>query len=218
MPQTTTATAPGPRFAEAVAWATALHAGQVRKGTGIPYVAHVIAVACIALEHGADEEVAIAAVLHDAVEDCGGERTRELIAARFGGRVARIVDGCTDATVTPKPPWAARKAGYLDHLPAAPTEVLLVSASDKLHNARAILADYRVVGEALWGRFSGGREGTLWYYRSLVAAYERAGRVPAALLAEFAGTVEALEAAAGYRAEPHPAPLSRGEGQAASQG
>ena len=199
-------TALGPRYAEAVAWAIRLHADQVRKGTGIPYVAHVLAVSAIALEHGADEDVAIAAVLHDAVEDCGGERTRELLAARFGGRVAAIVDGCTEATVTPKPPWAARKAGYLDHLPAAADDVLLVSASDKLHNARSILADLRAVGDALWGRFSGGREGTLWYYRSLVAAYERAGTVPPALLAELRGTVEAMEAAAGYRAEPHPAP------------
>ncbi len=205
MPQTSTATAPGPRYAEAVAWAVSLHAGQVRKGTGIPYVAHVLAVACIALEHGADEDVAIAAVLHDAVEDCGGERTRELIAARFGGRVARIVDGCTDATVTPKPPWAARKETYLAHLPEASTDVLLVSASDKLHNARSLLNDYRTVGEALWGRFTGGREGTLWYYRSLVTAYERAGRVPASLLAELGRTVEALEVAAAG-------------GQAASQG
>lgn len=206
MAQPSTPRAPGARFAEAVAWAVSLHAGQVRKGTGIPYVAHVLAVATIALEHGADEDVAIAAVLHDAVEDCGGERTRELIAARFGGRVARIVDGCTDATETPKPPWAARKATYLDHLPGAPAEVLLVSASDKLHNARSILVDFRAVGDALWSRFKGGREGTLWYYRSLVTAYEQAGAVPPALLAEIVDTVEALEAATGYRAAPHPAP------------
>lgn len=187
---------PGPRFATAVAWATELHAGQERKGTGIPYVAHVIAVAAIAIEHGADEDVAIAAALHDAIEDCGGAPMRELIAARFGGRVAAIVAGCTDADVTPKPPWRARKEAYLAHLPGASTEVLLVSAADKLHNARSLLADYRAVGEDLWGRFSGGREGTLWYYRALVGAYRASGSVPAALLAEVDATVTALEAAA----------------------
>lgn len=187
---------PGARFAEAVGWAAELHATQVRKGTAIPYLAHVLAVAAIALEHGADEDVAIAAVLHDAIEDCGGARMREVIAARFGGRVAAIVEGCTDADVTPKPPWRARKEAYLGHLPEAATDVLLVSASDKLHNARSLLADHRTVGEDLWGRFSGGREGTLWYYRSLVDAYRASGRVPAALLAEVDATVTALEAAA----------------------
>lgn len=187
---------PGARFAEAVGWAAELHATQVRKGTAIPYLAHVLAVAAIALEHGADEDVAIAAVLHDAIEDCGGARIREVIAARFGGRVAAIVEGCTDADVTPKPPWRARKEAYLAHLPEAATDVLLVSASDKLHNARSLLADHRTVGEDLWGRFSGGREGTLWYYRSLVDAYRASGRVPAALLAEVDATVTALEAAA----------------------
>jgi GTP pyrophosphokinase len=196
----------GPRYGEAVAWAVRLHDGQVRKGTGIPYAAHVLAVSAIALEHGADEDVAIAALLHDSVEDCGGELTGELVAARFGPRVARIVAGCTDATVTPKPPWAARKAAYLAHLPGASPDVLLVSASDKLHNARSILTDHRRIGDAIWGRFTGGREGSLWYYRSLVAAYERAGTVPPALLAELDGVVGELEALGGFRAEPYPAP------------
>ncbi|HUE83156.1 MAG TPA: HD domain-containing protein, partial [Pyrinomonadaceae bacterium] len=142
-----------------------------RKGTEIPYVAHVLAVASIALEYGANEDEAIAALLHDAVEDAGGLDRLEDIRNRFGDNVAEIVNACTDAYVTPKPPWKERKEKYIEHIAEASKSARLVSAADKLHNARAILRDYGVEGEALWSRFNGGKEGTLWYYRALVAAF-----------------------------------------------
>ena len=180
-----------PRFEAAVTWACELHRAQVRKGTRVPYVAHLLGVAAIALENGADEDEAIAAVLHDAVEDQGGQPTANEIAARFGERVRDIVLGCTDADVIPKPPWRERKEKYVAHLLQAPESVRLVSASDKLHNARSILLDYRTSGEALWSRFSGGREGTLWYYRALVTAFETRGSSP--LIAELDRTVTEIE-------------------------
>ena len=166
------------RFDEALTYASRLHVNQRRKGTDIPYVAHLLAVASIALEHGASETEAIAALLHDAIEDQGGSATREDIRRRFGDDVVAIVDGCTDAETCPKPPWRARKETYIAHVRSAPASVRLVSSSDKLHNARSILADYRTCGEALWDRFSGGREGTLWYYRALVEAYREGGGSP----------------------------------------
>jgi (p)ppGpp synthase/HD superfamily hydrolase len=159
------------RFTQALIFATELHAKQTRKGTTIPYIAHLMAVCSLALEHGASEDEAIAALLHDAVEDQGGAVTREEIRRRFGDTVAEIVHGCTDADTIPKPPWQERKQAYLNHLPTASKSVRLVSMCDKLHNARSILNDYRVLGEAIWERFKGGKEGTLWYYRSLVQLF-----------------------------------------------
>ncbi len=189
------------RFDEALSVASELHRAQLRKGTRVPYLAHLLAVASIALEYGADEDQAIAALLHDAVEDQGGADTLGLIRARFGEQVALIVSGCTDTDAVPKPPWRARKEAYVVHLSGAPPAVCLVSAADKLHNARAILADYRIHGDALWERFSGGKDGTLWYYRSLVEAFR--GRVPEGLHDELARVVEDLGALAGAsEAEP----------------
>jgi GTP pyrophosphokinase len=159
------------RFTQALTYATELHQKQVRKGSGVPYIAHLLGVASITLEYGANENEAIAALLHDAVEDQGGAATREEIRRRFGDEVTAIVDGCTDADTIPKPPWRQRKETYLAHLPSAPYSVLLVSAADKLHNARSILQDYRIWGEAVWQRFKGGKEGSLWYYRSLVDTF-----------------------------------------------
>lgn len=160
------------RFHDALAYAARLHAHQTRKATDIPYVSHLLAVAGIAIEHGADEDEAIAALLHDAVEDQGGEPTQVEIERRYGKKVADIVIGCSDTDETPKPPWRERKEEYIKHLLTATPSVRLVSASDKLHNARAILADYRTHGEELWGRFNaGGRGQVLWYYRSLVNAF-----------------------------------------------
>jgi len=161
------ATTLSPRFDEALGYARQLHADHLRKGTGIPYVAHLLAVAAIVLEHGGGEDEAIAALLHDAVEDQGGQPTRTEIERRFGRAVAEIVDGCTDADTIPKPPWRQRKEAYVAHVASASPSVRLVSAADKLHNARAIHGDYQQHGEALWSRFNGGREGTLWYYRAL---------------------------------------------------
>jgi (p)ppGpp synthase/HD superfamily hydrolase len=167
------------RFKDALLCATDLHADQQRKGSGIPYVAHLLGVASLVLEYGGTEDETIAALLHDAVEDQGGPVTRKLIADRFGETVAQIVDGCTDSDTIPKPPWRERKEAYIAHLGSASQSVLLVSSCDKLYNARTILADYRVMGDDLWERFKGGKkEGTLWYYQALVAAYKNTGSHP----------------------------------------
>jgi len=181
-----------PKFQTALTYAAEAHAGQVRKGTEIPFVSHLLIVAGIALEFGADEEEAIAALLHDAVEDAGGKERLADIQRRFGARVAKIVDGCTDTDVTPKPPWLERKRQYVDHLRhEQDRSILLVSASDKLANARAILADYHRIGEALWYRFSGDRQGTLWYYRSLADLFLEKGSAP--LARELNRTVSLIE-------------------------
>src|SRR6266581_256420 len=159
------------RFEEALTFATQLHAKQLRKGTTIPYVAHLLAVTALVLENGGDED--------------------EAIPRRFGNRVVAIVDGCTDADVTPKPPWRARKEASIAHLRKAPASVRLVSTADKLHNARAVLGDYRVMGETLWRRFHGGRTGTLWYYRAVVTALREGGTSP--LIEELDRVVTELE-------------------------
>jgi (p)ppGpp synthase/HD superfamily hydrolase len=136
----------------------------------------------------------IAALLHDVVEDCGGAPMLKEVRRRFGSRVAKIVDGCTDSDTDPKPPWRERKETYIRHLKSADAETRFVSAADKLNNVRSILADYREVGEALWARFNGGREGTLWYYRSLLEPFLQ--RKPNRLIGELELAVRELEASA----------------------
>lgn len=163
------------RFEDALVYAAQLHAEQVRKGSGVPYVSHLISVAGLTLEYGGGEDEAIAALLHDAVEDQGGPATRAEILRRFGPEVTVIVDGCTDTDAIPKPPWRARKEAYITQLRFAPRPVRRVSACDKLHNSRTLVMEYRRCGEALWDRFHGGREGTLWYYRSILDALSPEG-------------------------------------------
>ncbi len=180
-----------PRFDDALVFASRLHAGQVRKGGDIPYISHLLAVTAIVLEHEGDEDEAIAALLHDAIEDQGGAKARAEIRRRFGENVVAIVDGCTDAETIPKPPWQERKEAYVAHVGDASASVRLVSAADKLHNARSILADYRQLGDALWNRFRGGRDGTLWYYRALVDAFRAVESTP--LVEELERTVSELE-------------------------
>jgi GTP pyrophosphokinase len=182
------------RFTTALTYATQLHANQVRKGSGVPYIAHLLGVASIALEYGANEDEAIAALLHDAI----GAATREEIRRRFGDNVTAIVDGCTDADTTPKPPWRQRKEEYIAHIPTASASVLLVSSADKLYNAQSILKDYRVLGESLWQRFQGGKEGTLWYYRELVEVFKQTKTTP--LVAELERVVSELEALVFHKA------------------
>ncbi|HXX02528.1 MAG TPA: HD domain-containing protein [Candidatus Acidoferrales bacterium] len=143
------------------------HGGQARKASTIPYITHLMGVASLVLEAGGDEDLAIAALLHDVVEDCGGAPMLKEVRRRFGARVAKVVDGCTDSDTYPKPPWRERKENYIRHLKKADAATRLVSAADKLNNIRSILADYREIGESIWSRFNGGREGTLWYYRTL---------------------------------------------------
>ena len=182
------------RFAQALVFAEGAHREQRRKGTAIPYVAHLMAVASLVLEYGGDEDQAIAALLHDAVEDQGGAAMASEIRARFGERVAAMVLACTDADVVPKPPWRARKEAYLAHLDEVPGEALLISMADKLHNATAILTDLGTVGPAVWERFKGGRDGTLWYYRSLADAYLRLA--PGPLAGRIDTVVRTMETAA----------------------
>ena len=151
-------------------YAHQVHQNQRRKGTGIPYIAHVLGVAALAIEYGATENEAIGALLHDAAEDGGGEATLAEIRARFGDAVADIVLGCSDSLVEDpedKLPWRERKENYLAHLENASASVCLVSAADKLHNVRSIMRDYREHGEDIWERFQGGRDGTLWYYETV---------------------------------------------------
>jgi (p)ppGpp synthase/HD superfamily hydrolase len=183
----------GERFDRALLLASELHRTQVRKESGVPYVAHLLGVCALALEHGADEDQAIAALLHDAVEDQGGMRVADRIGAAFGPRVRALVLALTDAVVVPKPPWRQRKEAYLAHLRDAPADALLVSACDKVHNARAIVEDHAVAGPSLWARFSGGRDGTLWYYRELAAVFGARGPARlAALLQELAERMRRL--------------------------
>lgn len=151
-------------------YAHEVHQGQRRKGTGIPYIAHILGVTAIAMEYGANEDEAIAALLHDAAEDGGGEETLAYIRAQFGDAVADIVLGCSDSLVEDpedKLPWLERKENYLAHLENASASVCLVSAADKLHNVRSIIRDYHEHGEDIWNRFQGKRDGTLWYYETV---------------------------------------------------
>src|SRR5215210_385876 len=160
----------GDKFENALVYASQLHKDQLRKGTSTPYITHLLAVASIVGENGGTEDEVVAALLHDAPEDQGGRDTLRYIRARFGDEVAEIVDGCTDTYEDPKPPWRERKERYLAHLADAPDSVRLVSSADKLHNARTVLSDYRLLGEGLWKRFNGGKDGTLWYYRAVIDA------------------------------------------------
>lgn len=160
----------GPRFESALAFACAAHFGQRRKGSGAPYITHPMAVASIVGAYGGDEEQAIAALLHDVMEDCGV--SRDNLAARYGERVATIVAACTDTIEQPKPPWRARKEAHIAHVRGQPGEAKLVMAADKLHNAQSILRDLRrpSVGEAVWGRFSADKPDVLWYYGAMAEA------------------------------------------------
>ena len=184
----------GPRFLKAFLFAAEKHAGQVRKASTTPYIAHLMGVASLVLEFGGDEAMSIAALLHDVVEDCGGTAMLQEVKRRFGTRVAKMVDGCTDSDTFPKPPWRERKENYLRHLKSADADTWLVSAADKLNNVRSILSDYREVGESIWERFNGRREGTLWYYRALLKEFQR-GK-PSRLVREFELAVRELEARA----------------------
>ena len=187
----------GRRLQRAFRYAAEKHAGQTRKQTAVPYLSHLMAVASLVLEAGGDEDMAIAAFLHDVVEDCGGMSRLREVRKQFGPRVAEMVEGCTDSFGEPKPEWLERKKDYLREVKHADVETRLVSASDKLHNVRTILADYRQDGEAIWTRFSGKKEGTLWYYRALSDEYQR--RSPNRITRELEIVVAELERAVGKK-------------------
>ena len=182
------------RFVDAVDYAREKHQTQLRKGTDIPYLGHLLSVSGLVIDAGGTESQAIAALLHDAAEDQGGEATLAEIREKFGDEVADIVGECSDTFDTPKPPWRERKQRYVAHLADASDSAILVSLADKLHNARALLRDYRAVGDQLWQRFSQhDPQQHLWYYTSLLAEYER--RAHPGMTAELRETIDALAAA-----------------------
>ncbi|MEX0774751.1 MAG: HD domain-containing protein [Phycisphaeraceae bacterium] len=181
------------RFDEAMNLALQLHRQQLRKGKGVPYISHLLAVTAIVLEQGGDEDQAIAAMLHDAAEDQGGQPTLDAIRRQFGDRVADMIASLSDAMPMPgqdKAPWRRRKEAYLGHLHDALPEVLLISAADKIANARDILGDVRAQGPSALDRFKGGRDGTLWYYRQIVETLSVTG--PVALAQELDRVVTQL--------------------------
>jgi (p)ppGpp synthase/HD superfamily hydrolase len=184
------------RFVEALAYAAELHLRQRRKGKGQPYVGHLLEVAAIVIQHGGGEEEAIAALLHDAVEDQGGLPRLGEIREKFGELVARIVDGCTDSYEVSgeKREWGERKRAYIEKVAHESGDIRLVSAADKLANAREILSDYRAEGDAVFHRFKGRKDGTLWYYRTLVNVFREAGTSP--LIEELDRVVTELESLA----------------------
>ena len=160
------------RYADAVAYASALHADQARKSTTIPYISHLLGVSSLILEAGGDEDMAIAGLLHDGPEDQGGQQTLDEIRNRFGDRVARIVEGCTDSLAEDpehKEPWRKRKEDYLAHLTEADDDTLTVSLADKLHNARSIVSDLMITGPSTWDRFNASPNDILWYYNQILA-------------------------------------------------
>jgi (p)ppGpp synthase/HD superfamily hydrolase len=186
------------RFDRALLYATHVHGGQVRKATFVPYIAHLLAVAATVLEYNGSEDMAIAALLHDAVEDQGGEPRLSDIRNRFGDRVADIVRSCSDTVVNTsagqhKEDWRTRKTRYHEHLGLVDQETLLVSLSDKVHNARSILRDLRKteIGEAVWGRFRNSKKDTLWNYRELAKAFMK--HLPGQLANELSDIVDELE-------------------------
>lgn len=180
------------RFQSALLYALRLHAGQQRKNKQIPYYAHLLSVTALVIEAGGDEEEAIAALLHDAVEDQGGYARLEEIKSKFGKRVADIVDGCTDAYQMPKPPWKERKERYLHDLNSASASVILVSLADKVHNARSIYRDLKRAGKGIWESFNGGKDGTLWYYRSLAKTFLKYEERYPALVQELQDLVDSI--------------------------
>ena len=180
----------GARFDTALVFAAAHHREQTRKGSETPYVGHLLGVASIAIEYGASEDEAIGALLHDVIEDQGVKKAE--LEKLFGAAVADIVDGCSDTDVVPKPPWKERKERYIAHVASASPSVRFVSMCDKLHNARTILADLRAIGDGVWSRFKGGKDGSLWYYRALVEAYRTSDTDKQLLLDELDRTVSEI--------------------------
>lgn len=185
------------QFVKALGYAAKLHGRQIRKRTERPYIGHLLSVTATVIEYGGDEEMTIAALLHDAVEDQGGAPRLREIRRKFGDRVAHIVDGCTDTDQHPKPPWLERKRAYVARVAKETADIRLVSAADKLSNVRETLHDFRMHGEEVFERFAGKKDGTLWYYRALVEAFRQRGSHP--LIEELDRVVSELESLASVR-------------------
>lgn len=187
------------RFTEAVRFANAAHATQTRKGTDIPYISHLLAVASFVLDDGGDEDSAIAALLHDMPEDDARRPPRENleeIRRRFGDKVAHIVEGCTDSWERPKRPWIDRKREYVEHARTIDRDTLRVAAADKVHNAYTILRDLRDSGESVWDRFNAKPDEIMWYYGALVRAFREVGGGP--LVDELDRVVRGIKREMGY--------------------
>jgi (p)ppGpp synthase/HD superfamily hydrolase len=184
------------RFDEAFVYAHQVHADHMRKGNGVPYIGHLMGVASIVIDDGGTEDEAIAALLHDAPEDCGGRARLDDIRGRFGETVAAIIEDCTDSWTTPKAPWAERKKQYVEHARTLAPSSLRVSAADKVHNGYAILRDLRNVGDKVWGRFNASADDNLAYYQSHVRSYREAGG--GRLVDELDRIVRAIEREMGY--------------------
>ncbi len=184
------------RFDDAFIYAHDVHGTQTRKGSGVPYIGHLMGVASIVIDDGGTEDEAIAALLHDAPEDRGGRPRLDDIRARFGDTVATIVEDCTDSWTTPKAPWAERKKKYAEHARTLGPSSLRVSAADKVHNGYAILRDLRNVGDKVWERFNASADDILAYYQSLVRSYREAGG--GRLVDELDRIVRAIEREMGY--------------------
>jgi (p)ppGpp synthase/HD superfamily hydrolase len=178
------------RFEEALVYATQLHAQQVRRISGVPYVSHLLSVTALVIEDGGSEDEAIAALLHDAIEDRGGRRTGEIIRQKFGDKVADIVEGCTESDAVPQPPWKERKQKYLENISQGSPEILRVALADKVHNARSNLSEWYLYGEKAWNQEQ--RERTLWFYRSVIEVAQTL--IDSSLLEEFRRIVQQLEA------------------------
>jgi GTP pyrophosphokinase len=184
------------RFLRALDTAARLHATQVGKGSGVPYVSHLLGTCSIVLDYGGDEDEAIAALPHDALEDVAPTEMARDAVASFGPRVLAIVEGCTEHRAVPKPPWRERKERYIEHQATADASVLLVAAADKLHNARSLVADLRGDGSPVWDRFNAGRDDTLWYYGAVIEAMRGNPAPPADLVDELERVVTELASVA----------------------
>ena len=191
------------KFEEALVYAMHLHAGQLRNGSDVPCVAHLLGVAGLVLEHGGDEEDAIAALLHESAEEMGGRGRLEDIRLRFGEVVAQIVEDCTDTFERTKPAWRARKAAYIGRIPKFGSRTTLVSLADHLETARTIARDLRHQGEKVWPRIEGGKDGTLWFYRCLLRASRTTSENP--MLDELSDAVKEIERLCQASEQPTPA-------------
>ena len=183
------------RFFQAMAYAAEAHREQVRKSTNIAYISHPLGVAALVLEAGGDEDQAIAGLLHDVAEDCGGEVRLIEIAKLFGDRVAHIVRGCSDSLVVDevnKAPWMVRKEEHIEHLKTSDADTLLVTAADKTHNARAIATDIQSIGDEVWERFNASQGEIIWNYTSILRVLSEAGVTPA-LLNPLAAAIEVMD-------------------------
>jgi len=180
-----------PRIVDAFTMAYDLHREQFRKGMDVPYITHLAAVASLVGDYGGNEDQFIAALLHDAVEDQGGDQTLERIRDRFGTTVADYVSGCSDSNTVPRPAWQQRKEAFIQRIGDAHPDLKLIVAADKLHNARTTTSDLYESGRKVWAKFNGGKDGSLWYYAEMVRALSHGWTHP--ILRELARTVDALQ-------------------------